>query len=155
LRLFSGYSNSEYFRPALAPEEERDAQGYKSYISYLWLFKKDYFLNLRFNSDIMDTDGSNWDNSMLGLSANYAMPVYKDIKLQLSGQISDQEFTHLHTGFDIKREDKVYSMSGGFSWNWDKDATIVIQYARVRADSNIGIYDYTRNIYTLGMEYRF
>jgi tetratricopeptide (TPR) repeat protein len=155
LEIFTGYTNSEYFRPALAPEEDRDAQGYKSYISYLWLFKKDYFLNLRFMSDIMDTDGRNWDNSILGLSVNYAMPVYKDIKLQLSGQISDQEFKNLHTVFDIKREDRIYSMSGGFSWNWEKDATIVIQYSRMRTDSNIGIYDYKRNIYTLGMEYRF
>ncbi len=155
LEIFSGYSSSEYYRPVLAPEEERDAQGYKSYISYLWLFKKDYFLNMRFMSDIMDTEGRNWDNSMLGLSANYAMPAYKDIKLQLSGQISDQEFKNLHTVFGVKREDKIYSMSGGFSWNWEKNATIVIQYSRMRTDSNVGIYDYKRNIYTLGMEYRF
>jgi hypothetical protein len=155
LEIFSGYSDSEYFRPALAPEEERDARGCKSYISYLWLFKEGYFLNLRFMSDIMDTDGRNWDNSMLGLSANYAMPLYKDIKLQLSGQISDQEFKNLHTVFDKKREDKIYSMSGGFSWNWERDATIVIQYSRMRTDSNVAIYDYKRNIYSLGMEYRF
>lgn len=155
LEIFSGYSDSEYYRPALAPEEERDARGCKSYISYLWLFKEGYFLNLRFMSDIMDTDGRNWDNSMLGLSANYAMPLYKDIKLQLNGQISDQEFKNLHTVFDKKREDKIYSMSGGFLWNWEKDATIVIQYSRMRTDSNVPIYDYKRNIYSLGMEYRF
>ncbi len=40
LEIFSGYSNTEYFKPALAPEEDRDAEGYKSYISFLWLFKK-------------------------------------------------------------------------------------------------------------------
>jgi tetratricopeptide (TPR) repeat protein len=155
LEIFSGYSNTEYFKPALAPEEDRDGKGYKSYISFLWLFKKDYFLNFRLMSDIMDTDGSNWDNSTIGFSANYAMPVYKNIKLQLSGQISEQDFKHVHTFYDIKREDNIYSFSGGFSWNWENNATVVIQYSRMRTDSNIGIYDYKRNIYTLGMEYRF
>jgi tetratricopeptide (TPR) repeat protein len=155
LEIFSGYSNTEYFKPALTPEEDRDAKGYKSYISFLWLLKKDYFLNLRVMSDIMDTDGKNWDNSIIGFSANYAMPVYNNIKLQLSGQISEQDFKHVHTVFGVKREDSIYSFSGGFSWNWESNSTVVIQYSRMRTDSNIGIYDYKRNIYTLGMEYRF
>ncbi len=103
----------------------------------------------------MDTDGSNWDNSILGFSANYAMPVYKNIKLQLSGQISEQDFKHVHTVFGVKREDNIYSFSGGFSWNWTNDVIVVIQYSRMRTDSNVGIYDYKRNICTLGMEYRF
>ena len=155
IEIFSGYTNTRYFQAALAPEEDRDSHGYSSYLSWLWLFKKDYFLNLRFQSGIQDTDGRNWDNRSLGFSANYAMPLYENLKLQLSSQITDQEFDHKHTVFDVKRDDTTYVFSGGISWIWQKDATIVVQYTRIRADSNIGIYDYTRNMYTIGMEYRF
>ncbi|MBN2419482.1 MAG: DUF2860 family protein [Deltaproteobacteria bacterium] len=155
LEIFTGYTNNQYFRDALAPEEDRDGYGYRSYISWLWLFKRDYFLNLRVQADRQDTDGSNWDNSNIGLSVNYAMPVYENIKLQLSGQINDQNFDNRHTAFGFKREDTMFGFSGGFSWSWKKDVTVIAQYARIRTDSNIGIYDYTRNIYTLGLEYRF
>jgi Tfp pilus assembly protein PilF len=155
LEIFSGYTNTEYFQDALAPEEDRDAHGYSSYISWVWLFKKEYFLNLRFQASSQDTDGQNWDNGTLGFSLNYAMPLHKKLKLQVSGQINDQEFKHVHTVFGIKREDKMFSFSGGFSWYMLKNATIVAQYTRMRTDSNIGIYDYTRNLYTLGIEYRF
>ncbi len=155
LEIFSGYTNSKYFREPLAPEEDRDANGYRSYISWLWLFKKDYFLNLRFQADRQDTRGTNWDNSNIGFSINYAMPVYENIKLQLSSQFNDQKFDNRHTVFDVTREDKMFVFTGGVSWAWEKDVTVITQYTRVRTDSNIGIYDYTRNLYTLGIEYRF
>ena len=32
---------------------------------------------------------------------------------------------------------------------------INLQYTYARADSNISVYDYDRNIYTAGIEYRF
>ena len=155
LEVFSGYTNTKYFQPALAPEEDRDERGYRSYISWLWLFKKDYFLNLRFQADKQDTDGQNWANSTFGFSVNYAMPVYENVKLQLSGQINKQDFDNRNTFFDKTREDTLYTFSGGFSWDWRKNTTLIIQYTGMRSDSNIGMYDYTRNMYTLGMEYRF
>ncbi len=155
LEIFSGYTNTRYFQPALAPEEDRDSTGYRSYISWLWLFRKDYFLNLRFQAEKQDTDGRNWSNSSFGFSANYAMPVYENVKLQLSGQINKQDFDNRNTFFDKTREDTLYTFSGGFSWDWRKNSTLILQYTRMRSDSNIGIYDYTRNMYTLGMEYRF
>jgi tetratricopeptide (TPR) repeat protein len=155
VEIFTGYTNDKYFRDPLAPEEDRDSNGYRSYISWLWLIKKDYFLNLKFQADRRDTDGRNWDNSSFGFSVNYAMPIYGNFKLQLSGQYTDQDFDNQHTFAHVAREDTMYVFSGGVTWNWKKDFAIVTQYKRVRTDSNIGIYDYTRNIGTLGIEYRF
>ena len=155
LEIFTGYTNTEYFQTPLAPEEERDASGYRSYISWLWLFKKNYFLNVRFQADRQDTDGQNWDNSSFVFSVNYAMPIHENWRLQLSGQVNDQDYDHIHTVFGVKRKDTMFAFSGGFSWDLLKNSTLVTQYSRMRSDSNIGIYDYTRSMYTLGMEYRF
>jgi tetratricopeptide (TPR) repeat protein len=155
LEVFMGYTNNEIFQFALAPEEDRDSHGYGSYLSWVWLFKENSFLNLRYQSSRQDTDGRNWDNRTNGFSANLAVPVHNRVKLQLSGQTTKQDFDHRHTTFNIIREDKTYSFSGGLSWQWLKNVTVVAQYSRIMADSNIGIYDYTRNLYTLGMEYRF
>lgn len=155
--VFTGYTNNEIFQAALAPEEDRDSHGFSSYMSWVWLFKENSFFNVRWQSSVQDTDGRNWDNRTNGLSANLAMPVpsYDKVKFQLSGQVTKQDFDHIHTAFGVAREDKVFSFSGGFSWDYLKNMTFVTQYSRVVADSNIGIYDYTRNMYTLGVEYRF
>jgi len=132
LEIFSGYTNTEYFKPSLAPEEDRDSYGYKSY-----------------------AEGQNWDNISHGFSANFAMPVAEKVKLQLSGSFKDQNFENTHTNFDVKRDDTVYSFSGGFTWEYFEDTTFVAQYSYNRNESNIKAYDYTRNLFTMGVEYRF
>ncbi|MFC1867042.1 tetratricopeptide repeat protein [Thermodesulfobacteriota bacterium] len=155
LELFGGYSNTDYDKPALTPEEDRDASGYDAYVSWLWLFKKDSFLNLRYQFSDQNADGENWDNQTNGFSANLTIPVIEKVKLQLSGQMNKQDFKNRNTNFDLIRKDTIYNLSGGFSWECYKNTTIVTQYTRIRDDSNIGIYDYKRNLYTVGVEYRF
>jgi DNA-binding NarL/FixJ family response regulator len=126
LEIFMGYTNNELFQPALAPEEDRDSHGYSSYLSWVWLFKEDSFLNLRCQSGYQDTEGRNWDNRTNGFSANLAMPLFDKVKLQLSGQVTEQDFNHYHTAFNIIREDTIYSFSGGLTWKCLKNATLMI-----------------------------
>ncbi len=155
LEFFSGYTNTRYARPALTVEEDRDAQGYNSYISWICLFRNDSFLNLKYQFRLQDADGQNWDNISNEFSANLAIPLVEKVKLQLSGQITDQDFKNTHTTFDVKRKDTTYYLSGGLTWDCLKYGTLVAQYTRTMTGSNIGIYDYTRDTYTLGIEYRF
>lgn len=155
LEIFSGYTNTEYFKPSLAPEEDRDSYGYKSYASWMWLFKEESLLNLRYQFRYLNTDGKNWDNISHGFSANFAMPVAERVKLQLNGSFKDQDFENTHTTFDVKRDDNIYSFSGGFTWEYFEDTTFVAQYSYNRNESNIKAYDYTRNLFTMGVEYRF
>jgi hypothetical protein len=97
----------------------------------------------------------NWDNTSNSLSANVVLPAGEDVKIQLSGQGTDQKFINKHTTFGYKREDKIYNLSAGASWECFKNSTLIGQYTRVNNGSNIGIYDYTKNMYTVGLEYRF
>jgi tetratricopeptide (TPR) repeat protein len=155
LEFFSGYTNTEYFKPALAVEEDRDTQGYNTYISWIWLFRNDSFLNLKYQFRHQDADGQNWDNISNEFSANLAIPLVEKVKLQVSGQITGQNFKNTHTTFMVKRKDMTYYFSGGLTWECYKDTTLVAQYSGTRTGSNIGVYDYTRNTYTVGIEYRF
>ena len=162
LEIFAGYTNSEYFKPSLSPEEDRDSYGYLTYFSWLWLFKEDSFLNLRYQFRSQSTDGDNWDRMSNGFSANLVIPVTENVQFQASGRFTKQDYEHIHSTTTTindppprKREDESYSFSGGFSWEFYKDATLILQYSHNRANSNIAVYDYTRNIYTLGIEYRF
>jgi hypothetical protein len=155
LEVFTGITDNQIFQTALAPEEDRDSHGYGTYVSWIWLFKESSFLNLRYQSFYQDTQGQNWDNIMNGISANFAVPLHEKVKFQLSGQYNKQDFLHYHTAFGVVREDEVFNFSAGLTWDCMKNTTLIAQYSRIEADSNIGIYDYTRNLYTLGLEYRF
>lgn len=155
LELFAGYINNEYFQPALTDVDDRDSDGWTASTSWIWLFRKDSFLNLRYRYSDLNADGRNWDNQSHSLSANFAIPVMEKVMLQLSGQVAEEEYDHVNTWFNVQREDTIYNLSGGFTWDCYKNTVLVVQYTHIRDDSNIAIYDYKRNMYTLGMEYRF
>ena len=153
--FFSGYSNNKYFQPVYSPDEDRSSSGVSDYASWVWLFKKDSFLNLRYQFSSQNAKGRNWGYISHSFSANAVLPLSEKVKLQLSGQITNQGYKNTHSTFNVKREDNIYNLSAGLSWEFYKDTSLVAQYTRDRNDSNIGIYDYTRNTYTMGMEYRF
>jgi len=118
-------------------------------------------LNLKYQFRDQDADGDNWDRSTHNFSANLIVPLAEKINFQLSGSFTDQDYKNIHSTTTVRdlpprnREDTSYTFSGGLTWDFYKDMTLVGQYSHNRTDSNIGAYDYSRNTYTVGMEYRF
>ena len=155
LELFGGYVNQEYFRPPSTPEEDRDATGVNAYVSWIWSFKTESFLILRYEYMEEDTDGADWANDGHRFSASLTLPLAPKVKLQLSGQATLQDFKNTHSVFGIKREDDIYRGSIGVTWEFYKNMDLLLQFDTTRADSNIAIYDYDRNVYSVGIEYRF
>jgi tetratricopeptide (TPR) repeat protein len=152
---FSGYANNKYYHLVLSPDELRTSSGLSTYASWVWLFKPDAFLNLRYQFSSSDAKGRNWDNVLHSFSVNTVFPLSERVKLQVSGQAIRQKFENVHSTFDVKRRDRIYNISGGLSWECLKNISLITQYTRNMNDSNVGIYDYKRNTYSLGIEYRF
>lgn len=155
LEVFAGYADNNYFEPVLIADEDRDSSGLSAYGSWVWLFKKNTFLNLKYQFLDQNAKGANWDNVSHSFSTNVVFPAGDEVNLQFSGEYTKKNFTNIHSIFDVKRKDSIYNLSAGLTWAFYKKASFIGQYTRIRNDSNIGIYDYSRNLYTLGMEYRF
>lgn len=162
LELYGGYTHNDYcqhpysaWTPPPDPAEDRSSKDLDTYISWVWLFKKDAFLNLKYEYINQDTNGAYWANQGHKFSANLIYPLINRVKLQLSGEAYLQNFKNYHPVFQLFRQDKTYTLSGGFTWDFSKNASFVAQYTRTRADSNAWAYDYTRDLYTGGIEYRF
>jgi len=155
LELFAGYNNTEYFDPPFVAEEDRDSGGLNSYVSWVWLFRKGAFFNLKYEFSDEHADGINWENQGHGFSLNMTIPLIEKLKLQLGGQAFLQDYKNTHTFFQTKREDDNYTAMVGLTWECFKNTNLVAQFTTFRADSNIAIYDYERDIYGLGIEYRY
>ena len=154
--IFLGYDWNDYKQPALTNDEERDGKGPNAYFSWVWLFKENAFFNFRYQYNIQDTDGLHWDYKGNKFSLNLIYPLSDVVNFQASGQAYLQDYDNPRSDlFIVAREDKTYTFSVGLTWQFYKNTNLIAQYTRIRGDSNIPIYDYEKDLYTLGCEYVF
>jgi tetratricopeptide (TPR) repeat protein len=155
LELSAGWRRSSYYRSVFLRDEDRDATGFVGYLSWIWLYKKDGFLNARYSFATDNTDGANWDRCSHAFSLNLGIPVAEKVLLQLSGMAAFDLYDNQHTIFQVTRNDSRYQGSIGIDWNAFRNFHVIGQFSAIRNDSNIAIYDYDREVYTLGIEYRY
>ncbi len=155
LEFFTGYGLKEFYQAALDPEEDRDASGLVASLGWVWLFREHGSLNLRYEYAREEASGDNWDNHGHRLSAGCTLPLAETLSLQLGLQGLWQDYDDEHTVFGVKRDDEVYSGSLGIAWQYRPKWRFIAQVSRTDARSNLAIYDYDRDLFTLGVEYRF
>jgi tetratricopeptide (TPR) repeat protein len=155
--LFAGYADNKYYREVLSPEENRDSSGATAYASWVWLFGRNSFLNLRYQFTDQDAEGRNWKNSSHSLSANVVIPTTEKVKLQFSGEFTKMDFKFVNSWYipATKRKDQISNLSAGIIVELFTNGNLIGQYTRIDNGSNIAFYDYLRNLYTAGLEYRF
>ena len=157
LRFSVGYEKRDLFEAALDKDEDRDGNVFSASAGYIHPFAKGRgIFNLIYEFTDDNTDGRNWDNRGNRISLGLLLPaIVKKTNFILSGDAFLQDYKNTHTVFDKKRRDKTYTISANLEREILSGLYLNLQYSYVRADSNIGIYDYDRNIYTAGFEYRF
>lgn len=171
LEVFAGYDKKNYYNQVITSTNSlRDAEGPRAYLSWIWFYWNNGFINLRYDAGKENTNGSYWDNTSNRLSASLVLPVLSDnfarkigfMYLQLAGSFTAQDYSWPQPYSDVdgstksdRREDRIYNYSAGLNWDITKNWTCILQYARIKSDSNIPVYEYTRNIYTLGLEFKF
>ncbi len=161
-QVSAGYSKKEFILTetfsgiSIGSDEDRDADVFDASIGWIYLFSGGKgFMNLKYEFSTENTDGRNWSYIGNKGSANILIPLLANLRINISGEVFHQGYRDIHTIFDVKRKDKIYFASGVISYEFYKGASFLLQYAHIRDDSNIGIYDYKRNIYSAGIEYRF
>lgn len=181
LELFGGYINKAFDETPFIPEEDRDSNGLNVYLNWVWLYKQDAFLNLKYEFIDENADGSNWDYSghRFYFLTEYPLVTFENslydqskISLQLAGEAFFVNYKNPHTFDDLGRErdDDIYRATVALSWEFIRNTSLVLQYDYTRAFSNtearlvdprtgvpfdVKFFDYDRSLYTLGVEYRY
>lgn len=155
-QFWAGYGRRELIQAPLDPEENMDGNVYSFGAGYIHTFSADRgFFNFRYEFTRDITEGSNWTNTGNKVNASVLFPVSKKVSLATGGEAFIQDYSNVHTVFGVKRKDRTYTGNANMIWELSRPLDVNIQYAHTRADSNISLYEYSRNVYTIALEYRF
>jgi tetratricopeptide (TPR) repeat protein len=158
LEFYAGYAKKSFFNKPLTPEENQSSFGFDSYVSWMWLFENGSIVNFKYGYNVETADGSYWDYGGHRFTANLIYPVWKAVKLQLGGEAYVQDYRNERAtleGIMMKRRDRTYTGMAGLIWDVHRNVSLMAQYNYTRDDSNIGVYDFNREIYSAGMELKF
>jgi tetratricopeptide (TPR) repeat protein len=147
------YQKKELIKAPFMADEDRDAQEYAASAGWFIFFAKNRgFVNLRYEYNKEETDGVNWTYTGNKGNLNIVMPLNDEFKLSASGEAYYQDFENINTNFLKKREDKTYTTSAMLSYEFRKNWEVQLQYAHIKANSNIAVYDYEKNVTSVGIE---
>jgi len=177
LDFFAGYEKKDFYNQKKTTtrtdsffENNRDAVGPRIYVSWIWLFAENAFFNLRYDYTRDHADGMYWDNEGNRLSANFSIPLFSEktakrfgpLSLQLSGSYFHQWFTYEQpyqendgSTSSGNRKDESFNWSAGLTWEFYRNMNFIVQYMGTNCNSKIPAYDYHRNVYSTGFEFRF
>jgi len=82
-------------------------------------------------------------------------PIIGTLRAQVSADAIYVKYAYDNTYFERKRRDDIYNVSFALLYGFIKNTDLILQYNHYRNQSNIALYDYTREVYGLGVEYRF
>jgi tetratricopeptide (TPR) repeat protein len=158
--IFFSYMRKKYFDTELHPEvpqeEERSGEKMTGGLGWTYTFKDNKaFFTLRYAYARDNTIGRNWVNDENRFGVDVLYPIVGTLRAQASAEANYVKYSYDNTYFERKRRDDIYTVSCALLYGLVKNTDLVLQYNYFRNQSNIALYDYTREVYGLGIEYRF
>jgi len=142
--------------PPIAPEENRDGTNTNGSLGWSYFYKEGKgLLSFRYTFANEDSDGFNWSYREHRFSFSTIYPFTKTLRGQISFDGLFTNYKHENTSFGMKRKDNTYIGSLSLLYEIFKNTDVIAQYTYTRDKSNIGTYDYTREVFLIGMEFRF
>ena len=154
-QLSAGYASRDIFEQYLDPDENRDGNIYSASAGYIHTFSGGKgVVNIRYEFSRDVTSGQNWTNTGHRIDASVLAPLSDTVRVVASGEAFLQNY-RFNSIFEVTRRDRTYSGSASIIWQFSKFFDLNLQYTHTTADSNIPLYDYSRNIYLAGIECRY
>jgi tetratricopeptide (TPR) repeat protein len=175
IQTYVSYQKKDYSWDIPDTDEDRDANEYSFNVNWFHFFAQDMgvflpfmedydlsffaknrgYFNLFYKLSKEDTDGDNWEYVGNRAAATLLLPLIKNWKVRLTGDFTYQNYDNRHTIFNKERRDYIYDAFALLYYRFHKYLDLQLLYNYVRNDSNIALYDYERNVYSIGIEWRY
>ena len=150
------YQNNDYLWTPSSDDEDMSGNDLGGAVGWYTFFaNKKGFFNLHYGVNQNWTKGNNWEYFGNSAGAVLSIPVLNKFNLALSGDACFQNFANSHTDYHLYRKDAVYTLSALAAYKIFKDCELQMQYTYISDNSNISVYEYDRNIYSVGVEIKF
>jgi len=152
-QISGGYARRDILDTPVYPAENRDAHLLSALLGYYYLFADNRGMaNLRYEFIFEGADGNNWRNNGNKIAGDLLIPVTKTTGLILSADATFKSYLAAPISPKTGRKDNVYSAAVTIKQQVIKGLFLNIQYSNSTTDSNVALYDYTRNVYSAGFE---
>ncbi len=137
-------------------EDNRDALNHEAGVTHFLRFNDaKHYIKAGYFYDREYTDGANWDYSGNKFVAGFQYTLPKDIRLNVDYEYKMIRYKNINIYFDKKREDTERSLNTVLSKDISKGWSVSLEYLRRRNSSNIDLYDYRKNLYSMGLSWRW
>ncbi|MEW6068145.1 MAG: tetratricopeptide repeat protein [Nitrospirota bacterium] len=138
-------------------DENRDANNYAVGGGYFYTFKDGSGLfNIKEEIEHNDADGANWDYTGIKVSIGLLYPLIANtLKANLFLEEYHQGFSNVHSTYGEERSDDTITAQIFLTYTIMKPLDVSIGYTHINDNSNIDVYKYNKNVYTVSLEYRF
>ncbi|MCK4851559.1 MAG: tetratricopeptide repeat protein [Candidatus Omnitrophica bacterium] len=155
-QVFVKYQNKEYLWDPSRDDENRDGNDLGGGIGWYFFFAENKgFLNVRYALNKEWTAGDNWEYTGNRATVAVLVPIMEKLNLTVTGDMYMQDFGNTHTVYGGKRDDDVYTGSALLAYKFYENSELQLQYTFIKDSSNISIYEYDRNIFSVGVEINF
>lgn len=140
-----------------AQSDDRSADNVGGGAGYFHTFAGGHGLvNVKAEAESNSALGTNWDFTGIRGSAGLLYPLIDNkLKANIYADIYHQDFSRVDTTYLQKRNDNTYTVQPSLTYTICKPLDVIAGYTYIRDVCNIGVYNYSRDLYTISLEYRF
>ncbi|MCX5705376.1 MAG: hypothetical protein NTZ92_04910 [Candidatus Omnitrophica bacterium] len=150
------YQKKDYRWSPSTDDDDRGGNNFVGSLGWFLFYSKNLgYLNVRYTYNKEVTAGNNWDYYGNRGTITALIPMFEKFNLTLSADALNQKFLNTNTAYLTKRKDTVYTFAAILSYKILKDSEFQLQYTHVKDNCNISVYEYERNIYGAGFNFRF
>jgi len=142
----------------VSPENDRDAQNHEAGIVHFLRFAEGkHYLKAGYFYEREVAKGSNWEYQADRFLAGFQFTFPKDIRLNGDYQYAPVRYKNPNIFFTEEGErrdiDRMFMVT--LSKDVIKNLTIYLEYLYRRNSSNIALFDYEKNLYSVGVSWRY
>lgn len=114
-----------------------------------------HYIKAGYLYDMEDAHGANWNYEGNKVTAGFQYTFPKDIRLNTDYEYKRVRYGKTNIFFDEKRRDIDRAVNVVLSKEVKGNLTLSLEYLRSDNKSNIALYDYEKNLYSVGLSWRW
>ncbi len=146
----------EFKEKPVFTEDNRDAVNHEvGFIHYLRFNDAKHYIRAGYFYDKEFAKGENWDYFGNKFLAGFQYTLPKDIRFNLDYEYKQYRYENTNIFFDERRRDIERAVSTVLTKDIGKNWVVSLEYLHRRNSSDIALYDYKKNLYSVGLSKRW